>query len=305
MPAPLYGCLVGIDGYTNTYFVTETYVTNFMDAASLINPATLRVADTNLLAYYYGYGARADREEMKRNALPRTLTWNGGSSGRLSSGPWSGGAGLHTTPYPGDTLVFTNGGSFANDIGGLVLGGLVFESSDAVALNGGQISLLDYGTGVSVVGAGAVSVGMPLSLGSSPTGTVSVCVCGGGSLGLGAVSGEANILFAGAGVVSLQTAAASSGSFTFSNAVSVVLMEGFSWPRRTKLAFVDGPDGTPRLVLGGDLSCDTMTLNGSLRTGRRTYGSSQSAASIIDDAHFGGMGTLYVYHPVRFSITIW
>ena len=305
MPPPLYGCLVGIDGYTNTYFVTDTHVTNFVDGVSLIDPATLRVADTNLIAYYYGYGARADRIEMQANAMPRTLTWNGGNAGRFSSGPWSGGVGLHTTPFTGDTLVFPRGGSFENDIGGLVLGGLVFETADAAALTGGRISLLDDGGGVSVAGTGEVTVEAPLSFGSCPTSTVPVSVCAGGSLDLAAVAGGANVLFAGLGVVRLRNAAAATGSFTLSNAVSVALLEGFRWPETMALAFKDGPDGPPRLLLDADVRCDTMTINGRLQSGRRTYGSSQSSAIVKDDAHFGGAGTVYVRHPVRFSIAIW
>ena len=249
MPPPLDGCLVGIDGYTNTYFVTDTYVTNFAGGASLIDPRTLRVADTNLMAYYYGYGARADRIEMLTNALPRTLTWNGGSAGRLSSGPWSGGVGLHTTPFAGDILVFPQGGSFENDIGGLVLGGLVFESAAAAALTGGQISLLDGGDGVTVAGTGAVTVEAPLSFGSCSTSTVPVSVCAGGSVDLAAVSGGANVLFAGPGAVSLHNAATATCSFTLSNAVSVTLLEGFRWPETMSLYMKDGPDGPPKLFL--------------------------------------------------------
>ena len=305
MPPPLDGCLVGIDGYTNTYFVTDTYVTNFAGGASLIDPRTLRVADTNLMAYYYGYGARADRIEMLTNALPRTLTWNGGSAGRLSSGPWSGGVGLHTTPFAGDILVFPQGGSFENDIGGLVLGGLVFESAAAAALTGGQISLLDGGDGVTVAGTGAVTVEAPLSFGSCSTSTVPVSVCAGGSVDLAAVSGGANVLFAGPGAVSLHNAATATCSFTLSNAVSVTLLEGFRWPETMSLYMKDGPDGPPKLSLDADIQCDTLTVNGRLQSGRRAYGSSQSAALVKDDAHFGGVGTVYVQHPVRFSIAIW
>ena len=305
MPPPLYGCLVGVDGYTNTYFVTDTYVTNHADGVSLIDPATLRVADTNLLAYYYGYGAHDDRIEMQTNALPRTLTWNGGSSGKLSSKSWSGGVGLHVTPFTGDTLVFPVGGSFENDIGGLVLGGLVFESSEAVALTGGPISLLDGGAGVSVAGLGAVAVEMPLSFGSAPTSSVPVSVCAGGSLDLAAVAGGANVLIGGSGSVNLHTAASATGTFTLSNAVSVALLEGFRWPETTALAFKNGPDGSPKLVLGADVVCDTMSINGTLQSGRRTYGSSRSSALIRDDTHFGGTCTIYVQHPVRFSFAIW
>ena len=303
-PAPMDGCLVGIDGYTNTYFVSDTFATNRSDGAALIDPGTLRVADTNLLAYYFGYGARADRLEMRANALPRTLTWNGGAAGRLSDGPWSGGAGLHTAPCAGDTLVFPSGGAFENDIGGLALGGLVFGAADAVSIAGGQISLLDGGSGVSVTAAGAVSVEAPLTFGSSPTSTIPVSVCAGGSLELFAAAGDADVLFAGPGAVELHTAVSCSGAFTLSNAVTVTFKDGFGWPAK-RLAIVDGESGPSRLVLGVDLFCETMTINGSLQTGRRTYGSSLSAATMKDDAHFGGTGTIYVRHPIRFSIAIW
>ena len=154
-------------------------------------------------------------------------------------------------------------------------------------------------------GTGEVTVEVPLSFGSCPTSTVPVSVCAGGSLDLAAVAGGANVLFAGLGGVRLRNAATATGSFTLSNAVSVALLEGFRWPKTMALAFKDGPDGPPRLLLDADVRCDTMTINGRLQSGRRTYGSSQSSAIVKDDAHFGGAGTVYVRHPVRFSFAIW
>ena len=330
-PVPLDGCLVGIDGYTNTYFVTDTYVTNFA-ATSMIDFSTLRVADSASMAYYYGYNAREDRLEMQANARPRTLTWNGGESGRFSSQCWSGGVGLHITPYTGDTLVFPKGGRFVNDIGGLVLGGLVFDSTVAVTLAGGLISLLDDGPGVTVAGTGPVTVETPLCMGFSVTSTVPVSVCSGGSLRIGTLSGDANVLFGGPGSVALETAASSKSSFVMSNAVSVVLHDDFAWGG-PELAIIDGSALTvtnavaisedlaislsdrvgrtgvagaaSRLVLGVDIACDYMTVNGSIRAGKKTYGSALSEAEIKDDKHFGGTGTIYVRHPTRFSMSIW
>ena len=327
-PAPLDGCLVGIDGYTNTYFVTDSYVTNFAACAAAIDPATLRIADASTMAYYYGYDALEDRLIMKANARPRTLTWNGGESGNLSSRSWDGGAGLHVTPYTGDTLVFPKGGRFVNDIGGLTLAGLSFEATNDVAIAGGPIEMAGGGVGVLAAGPGAVNIEAPLSFGASPTSTVCVGASAGVSLSIAAIAGSARALFYGPGTVLLGTAAMSTGEFVLSNVATVVCLDGFSWGGE-RLFVVDGStlvvDGAvtlserldvsvrdrtgavaapSRLVLNSDVAFNYLTINGSIRPGRKSYGSSQSGAEIRDDTHFGGDCTAWVRHPERFTIVI-
>ena len=103
-------------------------------------------------------------------AEPLTLTWSGGDNGNLSEAFWSGGEEGHLTPQNGDTLVFPNGGSFANDFVGLKVAGLKFSAAAAIELRGEEKITILSGGFVRTTGAGAVSVSLPIQVGDEIAG---------------------------------------------------------------------------------------------------------------------------------------
>ena len=126
---------------------------------------------------------------------PLTLTWNGGSSGTLSSASWSGGSGGHVTPIYGDTLVFPIGGVFENDIADLTVAGISVTASDAVTLSGSQIAIANGGS-ISKSGSGVYTNNVPLVLGTAATPAVNIDVAASCSLVMNvAVSGPADIVY--------------------------------------------------------------------------------------------------------------
>ena len=145
----------------------------------------------------------------------RTLVWNGGSSGDLSSASWSaGGAGL-VAPEAGDDLEVGTAGSFSCDVADLSVGSFSVTAA-GVSISGSHGIAIASGSSLSVSGAGAVSFDLPLVLGSDPSGEVRVDVMQGAEATfLGAISGSSKIVFGHKGVVHFK------GSNTFTGRLDV------------------------------------------------------------------------------------
>ena len=153
-------------------------------------------------------------------AEPLTLTWNGGSTGNLSSGPWSGGAGDHQTPQNGDTLVFTTGGTIASDIAGLKVAALQFASASAVTLSGSEAIVIQAGGSVTSTAAGKATVSAPLVSGETATDAgITIAASSGFTLEItGALSGTAPITVgASNGTVAFKGANTFTGVLTVNN----------------------------------------------------------------------------------------
>jgi hypothetical protein len=131
--------------------------------------------------------------------------------------------------------------------------------------------------------------------------------------------------------MTLGTASTATGAISLSNASDVTLANGFGW-NCTALNVADGstlrvggtvslPNALPMAIsvrvadgetaaknsvvrLDANLTVDTLTVNGVVMPGGRTYGSSSSVAAVKDDAHFAGTGVLRVRHPCGMRIEI-
>ena len=131
--------------------------------------------------------------------------------------------------------------------------------------------------------------------------------------------------------MTLGTASTATGAISLSNASDVTLANGFGW-NCTALNVADGstlrvggtvslPKALPMAIsdrvadgetaaknsvvrLDANLTVDTLTVNGVVMPGGRTYGSSSSAAAVKDDAHFAGTGVLRVRNPCGMRIKI-
>ena len=129
--------------------------------------------------------------------------------------------------------------------------------------------------------------------------------------------------------MTLGTASPATGAISLSNESDVTLANGFGW-NCTALNVADGstlrvggtvslPNALPMAIsdrvadgeteaknsvvrLDANLTVDTLTVNGVVMPGGRTYGSSSSAAAVKDDAHFAGSGVLRVRNPCGLRI---
>ena len=129
--------------------------------------------------------------------------------------------------------------------------------------------------------------------------------------------------------MTLGTASPATGAISLSNESDVTLANGFGW-NCTALNVTDGstlrvggtvslPNAPPMAIsdrvadgeteaknsvvrLDANLTVDTLTVNGAVMPGGRTYGSSSSAAAVKDDAHFSGTGVLRVRNPCGLRI---
>ena len=131
--------------------------------------------------------------------------------------------------------------------------------------------------------------------------------------------------------MTLGTASTATGAISLSNASDVTLANGFGWnctalnvadgstlrvggtvslPNALQMAIsdrvADGETAAKNSVvrLDANLTVDTLTVNGVVMPGGRTYGSSSSVAAVKDDAHFAGTGVLRVRHPCGMRIEI-
>ena len=136
---------------------------------------------------------------------PLTLTWNGGAAGNFSMDSWSGGEEGHMKPMRGDTLVFPIGGTFENDIAGLIVSGLKFTSSDPVALTGSQILVQNGGSGLVTTNGCDVTFSLPITLGTVESPAIVVDVANGSTNTFNAcVSGPGAIKYINNGTVNLN-----------------------------------------------------------------------------------------------------
>ena len=113
---------------------------------------------------------------------------------------------------------------------------------------------------------------------------------------------------------------AATGSLSLTNASDITFIAGFEWggnsltvaggssltinavtlPEDLQLAILDEPgaDGVTvpysRMVLNGNLTLASLSLNGVTLAAGKTYGSSASGADVVDDDRFSGMGVLAV-----------
>ena len=99
------------------------------------------------------------------NAEPLALTWEGETFGKFSDNAWSGGVEGHATPQDGDTLVFPIGGCFTNDIEGLKVAGISVSATEALILEGRQMTILGGGD-FSYTGSSCCTNNIPLIVGT-------------------------------------------------------------------------------------------------------------------------------------------
>ena len=145
------------------------------------------------------------------------------------------------------------------------------------------------------------------------------------------IGGPISLSFEGSQPMSLGSANASTGFLSLTNEADITLLPGFGWggnslsvtdgstltiagsttfPRELALAVSDrvASQGvaakSSSLVLNANLTVDTLTVNGVVMSGGRTYGSSSSAAAVKDDMHFAGTGVLRVRHPCGMRVEI-
>lgn len=129
------------------------------------------------------------------NAEPLALTWEGEKFGKFSDNAWSGGVEGHATPQDGDSLVFPIGGCFTNDIEGLKVAGISVSATEALILEGCQMTILGGGA-FSNTGSSCCTNNIPLIVGTEQGQTVYFNVAEGKNLTLNAcISGLANIVY--------------------------------------------------------------------------------------------------------------
>lgn len=128
------------------------------------------------------------------NAEPLALTWEGETFGKFSDNAWSGGVEGHATPQDGDTLVFPIGGCFTNDIKGLKVAGISVSATEALILEGRQMTILGGGA-FSNTGSSCCTNNIPLIVGTEQGQTVCFNVAQNKKLTLNAcISGQADLV---------------------------------------------------------------------------------------------------------------
>jgi len=144
-------------------------------------------------------------------------------------------------------------------------------------------------------------------------------------------TGQVSLSFEGSQPISLgNTASTSTGSLSLTNAAAVTLLDGFKWggscvtvadgstltvgdvtfPETLAVVINDRAASggnaavSSKIVLNENMTTETLTVNGQVMSGGKTYGAAGSGANVIDDDHFSGTGVLRVRKPCGFMLIV-